>query len=670
MMHSPFKYCSVCHIALQQMVAMGRYTKRALLVANDLAVLTLGMWVGFSLRYNTLYTPPNWRFAALTMVAPVISVVVLFQMDLYRLVTRFIGARSINRIATAISLSTLIWALAIVLTGTVGVPRTVILLYTVFGTLGIWGTRQIASWLLKGAGLDGARPFAEGRVKVIVYGAGVAGIELANVLSQSSRFDCIGFVDQNRGLWGQYVNSFKVYRPDRLVGLIEKHDVKEILLALPHASRSERLSIIRSLEQLPVTVRTLPALEDIATGKVTVSGLRPVGANDLLGRDPVPPQEELLRRSILGKCVMVTGAGGSIGSEIVRQVLRQTPARLVLFDASESALYQIITEVQSLVAQHADTTIGSSKSSALEVFSVLGSVLDDQTVRRTIERHSVQTVYHAAAFKHVPIVEANPTEGLLNNTFGTIAVARAAEELGVERFVFISTDKAVRPTNVMGASKRLAEMALQSRAAIASGSTVFAIVRFGNVLDSSGSVVQLFRKQIEVGGPVTITHPDIIRYFMSIPEAASLVIQAGAMATGGEVFVLEMGEPVKINDLARSMIRLMGLDVRDSSNPNGDIAIEYVGLRPGEKLFEELFLGDTLISTEHPRIKSSCEPLVPAARLEQELAVLRSAIAKNDPEAMRGVLSRLVEGYQPSLSASAATATSLRRVKPASDRIN
>ena len=359
-----------------------------------------------------------------------------------------------------------------------------------------------------------------------------------------------------------------------------------------------------------------------------------------------------MHRNIEGKTVMVTGAGGSIGSELVRQIVRQGPKRLVLFEASESALYQIGAEVQDLLlALNRDNKDPDAKTVAkpvlIDVHVVLGSVLDEQIVRDTIERHGVVTIYHAAAHKHVPIVENNPAAGLLNNTFGTAVVARVAAALGVERFVFISTDKAVRPTSIMGASKRLAEMFLQSTAAIVSGRTVFTIVRFGNVLDSSGSVVRLFRKQIEAGGPVTVTHPDMIRYFMSIPEAASLVIQAGAMGVGGEVFVLNMGEPVRIDDLARSMIRLMGLSVRDTQNPGGDIAIDYVGLRQGEKLREELIIGDSVNGTAHPRISSCREPLVPVARLEQELSELREAIRKNDVDAMREVLARVVEDYQP-----------------------
>ncbi len=584
---------------MARMVALGRYPKRAILVINDVCILTFSMWLAFSIRYNEFYTPPNWRFMALTGLAPAIGVLTFFQMDLYRLVTRYIGGRTINRIALAVCVSILIWSLVVVLTGMTGVPRTAVILYAIFGTLGIWGSRQLAGWILKGMGVDLPRPFAEGRDKVIIYGAGPTGVQLAVALARSQRYDPVGFVDQNRGLWGQYVAGFKVYRPERLAGLVDRHQIKEVLLAMPEASRHERAQLLRSLEKFPVSVRTLPAIEDIATGRVTVSDLRPVGADDLLGRDAVPPNPDLMHRNIQGKSVMVTGAGGSIGSELVRQIVRQRPTRLVLFEASESALYQIGAEVQDLlVALNRDAEDPGTTTKvvpvSIDVHAVLGSVLDEQIIRDTIERHGVVTIYHAAAHKHVPIVENNPTAGLLNNTFGTVVVARAAAALGVERFVFISTDKAVRPTSIMGASKRLAEMFLQSTAAIVAGRTVFTIVRFGNVLDSSGSVVRLFRKQIEAGGPVTVTHPDMIRYFMSIPEAASLVIQAGAMGVGGEVFVLNMGEPVRIDDLARSMIRLMGLSVRDAQNPTAISPSSMSGLRQGEKLREELIIGDSV----------------------------------------------------------------------------
>ena len=386
---------------------------------------------------------------------------------------------------------------------------------------------------------------------------------------------------------------------------------------MPKARRRERQAALRQLEPLMVSVRTLPAIEDLAAGRVTVSDLRPVEAEDLLGRDPVPPNATLLARNIADKSVMVTGAGGSIGSELVRQILRQGPRRLVLFDAGEGPALRDRARGAGAAAGEA-AGVDAGQSAPPEIVAVLGSIQNSALVRRTIESNAVETIYHAAAYKHVPIVEHNAVAGLRNNTFGTAVLAEAAEALGVERFVLVSTDKAVRPTSIMGASKRLAEMVLQARAANGKGKhTVFTMVRFGNVLDSSGSVVRMFRRQIEAGGPVTVTDPEAIRYFMSIPEAAALVIQAGAMATGGDVFVLDMDEPVKIDDLAKSMIRLMGLEVRDAKHPDGDIAIEYIGLRHGEKLHEELLLGENITPTEHPRILKSHEPCMPCRRAGQ-----------------------------------------------------
>ena len=399
----------------------------------------------------------------------------------------------------------------------------------------------------------------------------------------------------------------KIYRPEKLATLIEREGVSEVILAMAESQRRERRVIVNWLQSFPVRVKLLPAIEDFAAGRVTVNDLRAVDVEDLLGRDPVPPDPTLLSVNIADKSVMVTGAGGTIGSELSRQIARLRPARLVLVDHSEAALYEIESEINEIIAQRPE-------AEKPELVAILGSVLDQRHMRKVLKRQRVATIYHAAAYKHVPIVEDNPNEGLRNNTFGTRALAAVARATGVERVVLISTDKAVRPTNIMGASKRLAELVLQSEASDPTCETVFTMVRFGNVLDSSGSVVRKFRRQIEAGGPVTVTDPQVIRYFMSIPEAAELVLQAGAMANGGEVFVLEMGEPVRIADLAKSMIRLMGRDVRDEFNPNGDIEIQFVGLRPGEKLFEELQLNAQISPTKHPRIMRNNEPFVTTAR--------------------------------------------------------
>ena len=416
---------------------------------------------------------------------------------------------------------------------------------------------------------------------------------------------------------------------------------------MSEASRGQRKAALKKLERLPVLVKTLPALSDIATGKVSVSDLRHVDMEDILGRDPIPPNRDLLARNIRGKSVMITGAGGSIGSELTRQILALGPTKIVLFELSEIALYNIEMEVRDRLDELAHSSKSSEHLPKPEIVTVLGSVNDRLLILRTLSTHNIETIYHAAAYKHVPLVEANQISGLTNNTFGTRSLALCAQECDVERFVLISTDKAVRPTNVMGASKRLAELVLQALAETPNKKTVFTMVRFGNVLDSSGSVVKRFKKQILEGGPVTVTHPEIVRYFMSIPEAAQLVIQAGAMGSGGDVFVLDMGEPVKIDNLARSMIRLMGREVLDEKNPDGDIAIEYMGLRPGEKLYEELLIGDNSSGTNHPRILRNLEPLLPGPVLDGHLKILEIAMAEGDKETIRKILCETVEGYEP-----------------------
>jgi FlaA1/EpsC-like NDP-sugar epimerase len=505
-------------------------------------------------------------------------------------------------------------------------------------TLLITASREVAAMFLESAGIRLSElPITFNRKPVIIFGAGQLGVQLLAALRRTHD-DPVAFVDTEPSLWRQYVAGLKVHRPDRLGALIERHNVREILVALPEERRRERRRILKELQSYPVEVKILPAVGDIASGRVRVTDLRPLEVDDLLGRDKVPPNAELLARKTRDKSVLVTGAGGSVGSELVRQLLKQGPRRIALFDISEAALYEIEHEVLEII----DTLPAGMQRP--EIVAVLGSVLDAPQVRETIARHGVEVIYHAAAYKHVPIVEHNPIYGLRNNTFGAAVVAECAKAAGVKLMVLISTDKAVRPANVMGASKRLAEMVLQAAAA-SGGATIFTMVRFGNVLDSSGSVVRKFRRQIRAGGPVTVTHPEMIRYFMSIPEAAELVIQAGAMAKGGDVFVLDMGEPVRIDDLARLMIRLTGLDVKSPENPDGDIAITYTGLRPGEKLYEELLIGANTMATEHPRILRSGEPFLPTEELERELELLKVAMNMRDVETMHAVLMRTVEGY-------------------------
>jgi FlaA1/EpsC-like NDP-sugar epimerase len=555
-----------------------RYFKRTLLIINDFVMLSIALWAAYSLRLSQLYVPDDWFILLLMAAAPVVGVIVFSMRGLYKLVTRFIGPEGTTRIYTAVIIAAVMWALVVLMSGIQGQPRSVVVIYALIAAGLIRLSRQWAGALLLRAAPQHKPLSFDERKNVIIYGAGPIGIQLLRALNETGHYRTVAFIDSNPSLAGQFVHGVKVARPEKLGRLIADENVKEVLLATPSALRSERRVAIRLLEDYPVVVKTLPALEEIASGRVEVSDLRAIDVEDLLGRDPVSPDLELLTAQARGKVVMITGAGGSIGSELTRQLLRLEPKTLVLLDVSEAALYEITLEIQELQRRRHNETEGMA--SETRVVQVLGSVLDRQLVARTIEGQGVDVIYHAAAYKHVPIVETNPFAGLQNNTFGTLVVAETAKELGVKRVVLVSSDKAVRPTNIMGASKRLAELILQGLAQECT-STIFTMVRFGNVLDSSGSVVRLFRNQIKAGGPVTVTHPEVIRYFMSIPEAAQLVIQAGAMATGGEVFVLEMGSPVKIDDLARTMIRLSGLEVRDESHPDGDIAIEYIGLRRG-----------------------------------------------------------------------------------------
>lgn len=624
----------------QWLLDLPRYKKRGLLVVLDLVMLSTILWVLMSVRMGVLFWPETLPLALLLSFGPLITIVSFSYAGLYRMVTRYLGTLGHTRIVGAVTIAVLVWSLVVFMSGQLGVPRSAILTYGFASTAAVMMSRHMIAQFLQSSGLNlqvfqGKTP----RRNVIIYGAGTSGIELARALERMPDREAVAFCDVSPTLWGQYLGGLKVYRPDRLPRLIERYDVKEVLIAIPSSERHLRRTVLKEIQELPVAVQIMPSLADIASGKVAVTDLRPIDVADLLGRDGVPPVADLLARDTHNKNILVTGAGGTVGAELVRQVLRQHPATVVLFDVSEPALYEIELEALEIVAEQPE-------AQRAKIVAVLGSVLDAQVVSDAISNYRIATIYHAAAYKHVPMVENNPGVGLTNNIFGTENVAEAAVAHGVERFVLISTDKAVSPTNVMGASKRLAELVLQARAT-AQPSTVFTMVRFGNVLDSSGSVVGLFRRQIKAGGPVTVTHPEVIRYFMSIPEAAELVIQAGSMAKGGDVFVLDMGEPVKIVELARLMIRLSGLDVRDDQHPEGDIEIVYSGLRPGDKLFEELLIGDTTKGTEHPRILRSDEPALSPAELKRELDLLRAAIAIRDVDTIQAVLMRTVEGYRP-----------------------
>jgi FlaA1/EpsC-like NDP-sugar epimerase len=471
----------------------------------------------------------------------------------------------------------------------------------------------------------------------LIYGAGAAGVETAAALSMSRQYKLLGYVDDDPGKVGSTLNGARVYSAARLPELIAEHAVTDILLAMPSASRERRFQILEMAKLLSVHVQTLPRLSDLATGRVTVQDIRELDVEDLLGRAPVTPRLDLLANELQGQIVLVTGAGGSIGSELTRQILVQRPRQLLLLDHNEFGLYTVHQELLALAR---------AAGWVPDVIPLLGSVTATASMHALCARYQPAVVYHAAAYKHVPLVEQNPGQGIDNNVMGTLSMALAARNAGVRRFVLVSTDKAVRPTNVMGATKRMAELILQAFAIdTPAGGTCFSMVRFGNVLGSSGSVVPLFRRQIAQGGPITVTHPEVTRYFMTIPEAAQLVLQAGAMGEGGDVFVLDMGEPVKIMDLARRMVTLSGLSVRDADRPDGDIPIAITGLRPGEKLYEELLIGDNPEPTSHPRILRAREALLPWQELAVELDHLREATAAQDVAAMRAVLARCVQGF-------------------------
>ena len=622
-----------------------RWFKRIFLIANDIAMLTIALWAAYSLRLSRFYAPESLGMTLLMAAAPIIGVVTFHLRGLYKLVTRFIGPEGTTRISVAVVIAVLAWALLVLMAGIKGHPRSVVVIYGLIALGLIRLSRQWAGALLLRLAPQHKPVSFDERKNVIIYGAGTMGVQLLRALNETGQFNMVAFIDNNPSLAGQMVHGVKVLRPGKIGRMITNENVKEVLLAMPSALRSERRAAIKALEPFPVVVKTLPALEEIASGRVEVSDLRPIDVEDLLGRDPVAPEFELLTGHVKDKVVMITGAGGSIGSELTRQLLELGPKALVLFELSEVALYEIDMEMEELKWRRSKQRDAPPLADT-KIIPVLGSVLDRKLVARIISTLGVEVIYHAAAYKHVPLVEVNPFAGLQNNTFGTLTLAEVAKEAGVKRFVLVSSDKAVRPTNVMGASKRLAELILQALAA-PRGATVFTMVRFGNVLDSSGSVVKRFRNQIQAGGPLTVTHPEIIRYFMSIPEAAQLVIQAGAMASGGEVFVLDMGTPVKIDDLARTMIRLSGLEVRDANNPEGDIDIEYIGLRRGEKLYEELLIGENTTGTSHPRIFKNSEPVLAYAELVAALERLDDAIQRQDEAVLQEMLRTIVEGYKP-----------------------
>ena len=636
-----------------RLLALPRRGKQLLVMCVDVLSAWLAMWLAFTLRLEVWHVPA-WGQLWIYIAAPVIFLPLFIRFGLYRAIFRYTGLATMQTLLYASALYGVALLGLVLLTFPAGVPRSVGVLQPLIFLLLVSNSRAWARfWLNRGArGTE--------KQRLLIYGAGSAGAQTAGAVANAREIELLGFIDDDQSKAGRHINGVPVLSPGEVPAAVDRLGVTDILLALPSTSAMRRKEIIESLQALPVHVRTLPGMVDLASGKVQISDFRELDVEDLLGRDPVPPNPALLARDLYGKVVLVTGAGGSIGSELCRQIVAERPRQLLLVDHSEFALYAIHRQLEESIA--ASALAGHERGTVTTEFvPLLGDVRDYQRMVDICRAFRPDTVYHAAAYKHVPMVEHNPCEGVANNAIGSLRMARAAMEAGVAAFVLVSTDKAVRPTNVMGASKRVAELILQAFAAetmvrfdtdrrlagLVRNTTRFCLVRFGNVLGSSGSVVPLFRRQIEAGGPVTVTHADVTRYFMTIPEAAQLVLQAGSMGEGGEVFVLDMGEPVRIVDLAERMIELSGRTVRDEQNPEGDIEISITGLRPGEKLYEELLIGDNPAPTAHPRIMKAHESFLRWSELQIWLAELEICIQRNDTEGTLEILRRLVAGYEP-----------------------
>jgi len=641
------------------LLGMPRRQKRLLQVATDVVLVWVALWLAFIVRLgiDDMYNPLKahfWLFAF----APSVAIPLFVRFGMYRAVMRYFGNDALIAIIKAVSLSSLILAVLVYWYSNheAVVPRSIIFNYWWLSLVIIGGLRLVMRQYFMGDWFTAAQhvPFTnrdDGMTKVAIYGAGVAGNQLVAALRMGRVMRPVAFIDDDASIADRSISGLQVYKPKHIQQMIDVTGAQEILLALPSSTRARRREILNFLEGFPLHIRSVPNFTDLASGRVKVDDIQEVDIADLLGRDSVPAQPELLERCIKGKIVMVSGAGGSIGSELCRQIIALKPLTLLLFDHSEFNLYSILSELEQRVAR---------ESLSVQLLPILGSIRNQDKLRDVMRTWRVETVYHAAAYKHVPMVEHNIAEGVLNNVIGTLNAAQAALQVGVANFVLISTDKAVRPTNVMGSTKRLAELTLQALsrevAPVLFGDksnvsrvnkTRFTMVRFGNVLGSSGSVIPLFHSQIKSGGPLTVTHPKITRYFMTIPEAAQLVIQAGSMGRGGDVFVLDMGEPVKIVELAEKMIHLSGLSVRSEKNEHGDISIEFTGLRPGEKLYEELLIGDNVVATKHPMIMSANEDYLPWDTLKSRLAALMRAVNEDDYSQVRQLLRETVSGYAP-----------------------
>ena len=614
---------------IEAALRLPRRKKRIFQLVADIMLIETSLVVSMAINglFGAFVRAPSAY--ALNVLVTAISLVVFIKLGLYRAVLRYVGSRAIVTLFIGVATSTLVLDLlgrAIFFP----LPAGVLFDYFLLSLLLTGGTRFALRSLYQ-------HRLMKDKPRVLIYGAGSAGCKLVASLRQGSDYLPVAFVDDWRGMEGTHVEGLEVHSPRHIAELVERLNIEKILLAIPSARRRRRQEIVASLEPLNITIQTIPRLDDVVQGRAKIEDIRDVSVEELLGRDPVPPRQDLMDANIRDQVVMVTGAGGSIGSELCRQILAQRPRQLLLFDSCEYSLYQIEQELLGFL---------DSLSLAVELKPFLGTIQDQKRLRIILQGFKVDTIYHAAAYKHVPMVEHNMVESLKNNTFGTLAAARAAIDSGVSTFVLISSDKAVRPTNVMGTSKRLAELVCQALAE-QSSTTRFCMVRFGNVLGSSGSVIPLFRRQIQQGGPVTVTHPEITRYFMTIPEAAQLVIQAGAMGQGGDVFVLDMGQPVKILDLARQMIRLSGLEPRTADNPHGEIDIVFTQLRPGEKLYEELLIGQNDQPSEHPRIMTANEGYWSWSQLAPYLEQLRSALDSAELERVRELLRLPPTGYSP-----------------------
>jgi UDP-N-acetylglucosamine 4,6-dehydratase len=620
---------SVAERITELVLALPRKAKRLIMVLTDAIAIPLAFWTALGLQSGRLETPWNPLLPYTVLVT--VSVLCLFSLcGLYRTVIRFLGLRAMTTVALSVSLS----VVAVLMLERLGigghVPMPVFPIYWALALIYASGSRSLARYLV-------TRVRCSVQVKrVAIYGAGDAGARLSAALRGGPDFEPVAFIDDKKSLQGSSINGIRIHGPEALPCLIRKYGIERILLALPSTSRRRRREILTALAPLGVYVQSLPGMSDLITGCARIDELRDVDLADLLGRDPVPPNQHLFASCIRDKSVMVTGAGGSIGSELCRQIMRLRPGRLVLLELSELGLYNVERELRDIAKREALSA---------EVVPLLGDAGHRRRFREVLGSFGVQTVYHAAAYKHVPIVEYNIVEGVRNNVVGTWHAAETAIEAGVQTFVLVSTDKAVNPANVMGATKRLAELVLQALQE-RTKTTRLCMVRFGNVLASSGSVVPLFQEQIRRGGPVTVTHPDVLRYFMTITEAAQLVIQAGAMASGGDVFVLDMGRPVRIDDLARRLINLMGLTVRDAATPDGDIAIEYIGLRAAEKLSEELLIGTNVMGTDHPMILRAIEHHVSWSRLQKPLSELLTALSSFDCQRVLALLAECVAEYR------------------------